>query len=116
MRKVLLLPTALSGAALLAGLVLGVRSQFGHQRLFLQNFGLLGGRLPLSNTQEADQSLPGFWKVLIGLGRAHLQPGQDAGLLGVGGEAPGAGDTAETLGFTVESVPDPDHPAHLTGG
>lgn len=46
--------------------------------------------------------------------QGHLQAGQNAGLLGVGGEAPGAGDAAEALGLTVEGVSDPHHAAHLT--
>lgn len=45
----------------------------------------------------------------------HLKSGEDAGLLGVGGVTSGAGDAAETLGFTVESISDAHHPTHLTG-
>ena len=48
--------------------------------------------------------------------RVYLQSGEDAGLLGVGGVTPGAGDAAEALGLAIESVSDADHPAHLTGG
>lgn len=45
----------------------------------------------------------------------YLQSGKDAGLLGVGGVTSGAGDAAETLGFTVESISDTHHTTHLTG-
>lgn len=46
----------------------------------------------------------------------YLQPGEDTGFLGVGGEASRTGNAAEPLGFTVESISDPHHPTHLTGG
>lgn len=45
----------------------------------------------------------------------YLQSGEDAGLLGVGGVTSGAGDAAESFGFTVESISDAHHAAHLTG-
>lgn len=45
----------------------------------------------------------------------YLKSGKDAGLLGVGGVTSGAGNTAKTLGFTVESISDTHHPAHLAG-
>lgn len=45
----------------------------------------------------------------------YLQSGEDAGLLGVGRVTSGAGDAAETFGFTVESIPDAHHPTHLAG-
>lgn len=44
----------------------------------------------------------------------YLQPGEDAGLLGVGGVTSGAGDAAETFGFTVEGISDSHHTTHLT--
>lgn len=45
----------------------------------------------------------------------YLKPGQNAGLLGVGGVTSGARHAAEALGFRVKSVPDTNHATHLTG-
>lgn len=44
----------------------------------------------------------------------YLQASKDAGLLGVGGVTSGAGHAAEAFGFTVESISDSHHTAHLT--
>ncbi len=55
-------------------------------------------------------------RIHLTLSVVYLQSGEDAGLLGVGWVTPGAGDAAETFGFTVESISDTHHPTHLTGG
>lgn len=45
---------------------------------------------------------------------SHLQSCQDTGFLGVGGVAPGTGDTAESLGLGEEGFPGTHDPTHLT--
>ena len=45
---------------------------------------------------------------------SHLQSCQDTGFLGVGGVAPGTGDTADSLGLGEEGFPGTHDPTHLT--
>lgn len=56
------------------------------------------------------------WRSTIKMYTNYLESCQDAGFLGIWGVTPGAGHTAEALGFRVKSISYSNHPTHLAGG